>query len=77
LPFRYDAFEGIEQRGRASAGQPGKIVTAPLNDYTIPEKVTSEAGESPIQFCEWCLYTIPAVSTTRFHAEFLEGSDYP
>jgi hypothetical protein len=44
MPFRYDAFEWIEQRGWASAMQPVKIVTAPHNAYTIPEDVTSEAG---------------------------------
>jgi hypothetical protein len=44
MPFRYDAPEGIEQRGRASVVQPVKIVTAPHNDYTIPADDTSEAG---------------------------------
>jgi hypothetical protein len=67
MSFRYDAFEWIEQRGWASVMQPVKIVTAPHNAYTIPEDVTSEAGNH--RFRRVSLYH-PAVSSMRFQAAF-------
>jgi hypothetical protein len=64
---------------RRSSSGPGsdvraaEIVRTRHNDYTSPENVTSIAGITD-QIHERCFYTIPAVSTTRFHVAFLTGT---
>ena len=62
-------------RGGTSASRPAKIVTAQHYDYTGPEN--HPGAESPIKFLKGVTYTIPAVSTTRFHVAYFTGPDHP